>query len=99
MADEIARQRPAVLGLQEGYVLDVIPAYLGLPGGPIHMDFLGALQAALAARGLTYTVALPAGVRNQFLQGTWDGTRVLLDAGERIRQTAERLPYVRGFGK
>jgi len=50
-------------------------------------------------RGTTYRVSLPAGVRNQFLQGTWDGTRVLLDAGDRIRQTAERLPYVRGFGK
>jgi len=47
--------------------------------------------------GRTYTVALPAGVRNQFLEGTWDGTRVLLDAGESIRQTAARLPYVRGF--
>ena len=42
---------------------------------------------------------LPAGVRHQLLQGTWDGTRVLLDAGDRIRETAARLPYVRGFGK
>jgi 3-isopropylmalate/(R)-2-methylmalate dehydratase small subunit len=56
---------------------------------------LEALTATYLAR--TYAVDLPAGVRNQFLQGTWDGTRVLLDAGERIRQTAARLPYVRGF--
>jgi 3-isopropylmalate/(R)-2-methylmalate dehydratase small subunit len=47
--------------------------------------------------GHSYAVDLPAGVRHQFLDGTWDGTRVLLDAGERIRQIAARLPYVRGF--
>ncbi len=57
IADEIARARPHVVGLQEVYNLDVIPAYLGLPGGPVHMDFLGALQAALAAKGLNYVVA------------------------------------------
>jgi 3-isopropylmalate/(R)-2-methylmalate dehydratase small subunit len=56
------------------------------------------LDALVATyRGTPYTVELPAGVRHQFLQGTWDGTRVLLDAGDRIRQTAARLPYVRGF--
>lgn len=56
-ADEIARNRPYVLGLQEVYNLDVYPAALGLPGDPIHLDFLNALQAALAARGLNYVVA------------------------------------------
>ena len=57
------------------------------------------LEALTASyRSTTYRVELPAGVRNQFLRGTWDGTRVLLDAGERIAQTAARLPYVRGFG-
>jgi 3-isopropylmalate/(R)-2-methylmalate dehydratase small subunit len=56
------------------------------------------LEALLANyRGSTYQIELPAGARNQFLQGTWDGLRVLLDAGEGIRQTAARLPYVRGF--
>jgi 3-isopropylmalate/(R)-2-methylmalate dehydratase small subunit len=56
---------------------------------------------ALAAtyRGKTITLELPAGVRNQFLHGTWDATRVLLEATPEIRQTAARLPYVRGFGK
>ena len=64
---------------------------------PAH-DLVIDLEALTATYlGRTYAVDLPAGVRNQFLQGTWDGTRVLLDAGERIRQTAARLPYVRGF--
>jgi 3-isopropylmalate/(R)-2-methylmalate dehydratase small subunit len=64
---------------------------------PVH-DLSVDLDALAATyRGVTYPVELPAGVRNQFLQGTWDGTGVLLDASDRIRQTAARLPYVRGF--
>src|SRR5262249_40820677 len=49
-------------------------------------------------RNTTYAIQLPPGVRNQFLQGTWDVTRVLPASAERIAQTAARLPYVRGFG-
>ena len=66
---------------------------------PAH-DLLLDLEAlAVTYRGKSYAVELPAGVRHQLLQGTWDATRVLLDAGDRIRDTAARLPYVRGFGK
>jgi len=57
LADEIARARPQVVGLQEVWSLDVYPAALGLPGSPIHLDFLAALHAALAARGLSYVEA------------------------------------------
>ena len=65
---------------------------------PAH-DLTVDLEALTAAyRNTTYAVQLPPGVRNQFLQGTCDGTRVLLDAAERISHTAARLPYVRGFG-
>ena len=31
------------------------------------------------------------------LGGTWNATNVLLEAGEQIEQTAERLPYIGGF--
>ena len=47
---------------------------------------------------LTITVELADGVRNQFLAGTWDATRVLLEATPQINATAARLPYVGGFG-
>jgi len=57
IADEIALTRPHVVGLQEVYDLDVVPAYLGLPGDPVHLRFLDALQAALAARRVHYAVA------------------------------------------
>jgi hypothetical protein len=42
-------------------------------------------------------VGIPEGTRRQLLEGTWDATRVLLSAEEAVRETADRLPYVRGF--
>jgi endonuclease/exonuclease/phosphatase family metal-dependent hydrolase len=57
LADEIVRTKPDVVGLQEVYELAVIPAYLGLPGDPIDIDFLEALQYALLMRGANYVVA------------------------------------------
>jgi 3-isopropylmalate/(R)-2-methylmalate dehydratase small subunit len=40
---------------------------------------------------------MPDGPRNQLVQGTWDSTAVLLQAGEQIEATARKLPYVSGF--
>ncbi len=48
-------------------------------------------------RGQTIAVQLPPTVRNQYLAGTWDATRVLLEATPQINATAARLPYVRDF--
>jgi hypothetical protein len=39
-------------------------------------------------------VDIPDGVRYQLLEGTWDATRVLLEAGEGIEKTAATLPYM-----
>jgi 3-isopropylmalate/(R)-2-methylmalate dehydratase small subunit len=41
--------------------------------------------------------AMPEGARKQLVDGTWDSTAVLLDAGDRIEATANRLPYIVGF--
>ncbi len=57
MANEIARYRPHVVGLQEVSRLDVDLNPLGIPSPVIHQDFLATLQALLAARGLEYVVA------------------------------------------
>lgn len=59
MADEIARARPHVVGLQEVSRLDVSLPPLGVE---VHLDFLPMLLGELAARGLRYEVA--AKVRN-----------------------------------
>jgi len=77
---------------------DIAALIQAVEADPAH-DLTVDLEALTAAyRNTTYAIQLPPGVRNQFLQGTWDGTRVLLDSAERIAQTAARLPYVRGFG-
>lgn len=56
IADEIARNRPDVVALQEVSKLDLDLTSLG-GSTVIHLDFLAILQAALAARGLSYRVA------------------------------------------
>ncbi|HSP96079.1 MAG TPA: 3-isopropylmalate dehydratase small subunit [Candidatus Dormibacteraeota bacterium] len=61
-------------------------------------DLVIDVEALTATYGaLVLPVHLPAGIRNQFLAGTWDATRVLLEATPRIRETAARLPYVGRF--
>jgi 3-isopropylmalate/(R)-2-methylmalate dehydratase small subunit len=40
---------------------------------------------------------VPGGPRNQLVQGTWDSTAVLLEAGAAIEATAGKLPYVMGY--
>jgi len=57
----------------------------------------------LVARNLTYKGgSLPAGVRDgtrkALLEGTWNATRVLLEAGDAIDTRAATIPYVAGFG-
>jgi 3-isopropylmalate/(R)-2-methylmalate dehydratase small subunit len=42
-------------------------------------------------------VSVPDGARNQLVNGTWDSTSVLLEAGAAIEATAGKLPYVKGF--
>lgn len=56
LADEIARARPHVVGLQEVDQLHIDLSGLGLPV-QIEQNFLPLLQAALATRGLRYAVA------------------------------------------
>ena len=45
----------------------------------------------------TIKATMPDGPRNQMVQGTWDSTAVLLEAGGAIEATAKKLPYVARF--
>lgn len=60
------------------------------------------LVVDLLARTLTYKGGtLPAGIRDgtrkALTEGTWNATRVLLEAGDTIEARAATIPYVAGF--
>jgi 3-isopropylmalate/(R)-2-methylmalate dehydratase small subunit len=46
------------------------------------------------SRAGTVAAKLPEGVRRQLLEGNWNATQVLLDAGDAIEATAARIPYL-----
>jgi 3-isopropylmalate/(R)-2-methylmalate dehydratase small subunit len=78
----------------EAIVSELMAAVEADPAHDLAVD-LDALTATY--RGKTYPISVPAGARQQLLAGTWDATRVLLEAADAVRTTAARLPYVRGF--
>ena len=45
----------------------------------------------------TVAAKLPDGVRRQLLEGSWNATRALLDAGDAIEATAARIAYLDNF--
>ena len=65
----------------------------------IELDPAQEIVIDLRARTITsragqMTAQVPEGVRQQMLEGTWDATRVLLEAGDAIEKTAAGLPYM-----
>ncbi|HET6303895.1 MAG TPA: 3-isopropylmalate dehydratase small subunit [Myxococcota bacterium] len=54
-------------------------------------------KRSVTSRAGTLQASMPEGARQQLLEGTWDATAVLLEAGDAIERTAARLPYLRGF--
>ena len=77
---------------------DILHLMRAVEEDPSH-DLTVDLQALKATyRDTVHPIQMPAGTRAQLLEGTWDATRILLQAQEQVRQTAARLPYVKGFG-
>jgi len=64
---------------------------------PAHDLVIDLEKQTASFRDLEIPIRMPDGARQQLLAGTWDATRTLLDAADRVRSTAERLPYVRAF--
>ena len=54
-------------------------------------------RGTLTSRAGVQTVSMPDGARRQLLEGTYDATAVLLEAGDAIEAAAARLPYVSAF--
>jgi 3-isopropylmalate/(R)-2-methylmalate dehydratase small subunit len=48
--------------------------------------------------GLTVRATMPAAARDALTTGLWDGTGMLLADFDEVKATADRLPYVSGFG-
>ena len=68
----------------------------------VELDLGQEVVVDLAARRVTCRAGalpcqIPDGARQQLLEGSWDGTAVLLDAGESIEKRAGTLPYLQGF--
>jgi 3-isopropylmalate/(R)-2-methylmalate dehydratase small subunit len=53
----------------------------------------------VTSRAGTMSAKIRDGTRQQLLEGTWNATTVLLEAGDAIERTAAQLPYLGGFGE
>ena len=47
----------------------------------------------------TFAAQIPDGTREQLLEGSWNATAVLFDAGDAIERAAAKLPYLAGFSE
>ena len=64
------------------------------PGQELVID----LEArTVTSRAGTMSAGIRDGTRQQLLEGTWNATSVLLEAGGAIEGAAEQLPYLDGF--
>jgi len=84
---------PCVTAAEE----DILYLTLAVEEDPAHDLTVDLQSMQVIYRDKVYPITLPAGVRSQLLEGTWDATRTLLQAAGQVRETAGRLPYVRGF--
>lgn len=53
----------------------------------------------VTSRAGTMAAEIRDGTRQQLLEGTWNATSVLLEAGDAIERAAERLPYLGDFAE
>jgi 3-isopropylmalate/(R)-2-methylmalate dehydratase small subunit len=64
---------------------------------PAHTVVFDLQTRTVTSRAGTHPVDMHEGARGQLLNGSWDATAVLLEAGDEIDATAARLPYMSGF--
>ncbi len=64
------------------------------PGQEVVVDVAA---RTVSSRAGTVKAAIPDGTRQQLLEGTWNATAVLLEAGDLIEATAGRIPYLNDF--
>jgi 3-isopropylmalate/(R)-2-methylmalate dehydratase small subunit len=70
--------------------------------GSVELDPTQEIQIDIEAETVTSRAGvmpaqIPKGTRKQLLEGSWDATGLLLDAGDAIEATAAKLPYIQDF--
>jgi 3-isopropylmalate/(R)-2-methylmalate dehydratase small subunit len=55
------------------------------------------MARTVSCRAGTFAAAIPEGSQRQLVEGTWNNTAVLLEAGAAIEAAGARLPYLRDF--
>ena len=76
---------------------DVLSLMAAVEEDPAHDLVVDIASGTATYRGKSYPIGLPSGAWTQLLEGTWDATRILLQAADQVRATAARLPYTSGF--
>ena len=76
---------------------DVEALLSAVEGNPQTELIVSVAAQTVKLNGNQYHAAVPAGAREAFTAGTWDATGLLLDDFDRVRQVANRLPYISGF--
>ena len=76
---------------------DILGLMAAVEEDPAHDLVVDIASGTATYRGKSYPIGLPSGARTQLLEGTWDATRILLQAADQVRATAARLPYTSGF--
>ena len=83
----------ACVTLERGDLAELMDAVTLDPEQAVEVD----LEAReVRHRGKVFVAKIPDGSRKQLLEGTWNATSVLLEAGDAIEATAARLPYTSG---
>jgi 3-isopropylmalate/(R)-2-methylmalate dehydratase small subunit len=82
------------LRIAEPDVRWLMEAVAANPDQEIHLD-LENLTVRVGHRMIK--AMMPDGPRHQFLDGVWNSTQTLLEAGEAIERIARNLPYVTGY--
>lgn len=68
-----------------------------IAGDPAQDVTIDVEKSEIRYAGGTVPCNLPAGAKKQLVEGSWDGTAILLAAKDDIAKTAARIPYVSGF--
>jgi 3-isopropylmalate/(R)-2-methylmalate dehydratase small subunit len=64
------------------------------PGAEVRVDLE---SKTVAVGGARHGFTMPEGPRQQFLEGRWDSTAELLAEKDRVRATADSIPYFRSY--